>query len=74
MLAVLQSERSKSRNLRRTLRWLDEPGDDASDIDGRRRDDVLQVRFRKANRATTAQPKGPNSNVEIVPSITERMR
>jgi hypothetical protein len=52
---VLQSGRSKTRDLRGTQRRLNEPGDDAPDIDCCRRDDVLQMRFRKPKIACLPQ-------------------
>jgi hypothetical protein len=42
---VLRSECGKTRDLRGTQRWEGEPGDDPSDIDGRRRDHMLELRF-----------------------------
>ncbi len=53
--AVLQSERSKPRDLRRAQRWLDEPGDDTPHIDRCRCDHVLQMRFRQPKIACLAQ-------------------
>ena len=52
---MLQSQSSKPRDLRGTQRRLDEPGDDAPDIDRRRRNDVLQMRFRESKIAGLAQ-------------------
>src|SRR5215469_13395563 len=59
-LAVLQSERSKTRDLCWAQRWLDEPGDDASHIKRRRRDDMLQVCFRQSQIACLAQITDPH--------------
>ena len=44
-LALVQSECGKTRDLRWTQRWFNKPGDDPSDIDGRRRDHMLELRF-----------------------------
>lgn len=42
---MLQSKGSKARNLCGTKRWLNEPGDDAPDIDRGGCNGVLELRF-----------------------------